>query len=172
MRVQVKSRFLLALLMFPSASFVFGQQLEPRAYSPFPVGTSFLVTGFSRSSGGVTFDPTVPITDVHANLNSSFVAIGRTFGLFRRQSLVTAALPYVWGEISGSVGEQRGSITRSALADTNFRFSCNILGSPAQNPREFAAARHDSFILAASLSVSAPAGQYDSAKLINLGTNR
>lgn len=172
MRVQAKCRYVLALLIFSSACFAFGQQLEPRSYSPSPVGTSFLVAGFSRSSGGVTFDPTVPITNAEAKLNSSFVGIGRTFGLFGRQSLLTAVLPYVWGEISGEVGEQRRSITRSGLADSNFRFAFNILGSPAQNPREFAAATHDRFILAASLSVRAPTGQYDPAKLINLGTNR
>jgi len=172
MRVQAKSRLLLTLLIFSSASCVIGQQLEPRAYSPSPVGTSFLVTGFARSSGGVTFDPTIPVTDVNAKLNSSFLAIGRTFGLFGRQSLVTAALPYVWGEVSGSIGEQRRSITRSGLADINLRFAINIVGSPALNPTQFAAARHDNFILAASLSVSPPTGQYDPVKLINLGTNR
>jgi hypothetical protein len=172
MRVQAKSRLVLALLMFSSACCAFGQQLEPRAYSPSPVGTNFLVLGFARSSGGVTFDPTLPITDVDAKLNSSFVAMGRTFGLFGRQSLITAALPYVWGELSGKVAEQRRSITRSGLADADFRFAINIIGSPALNPSEFAAAKHDNFILAASLSVRPPTGQYDPVKLINLGTNR
>lgn len=172
MRVQAKNQLLLALLMFSSASFVLGQQLEPRAYSPSPVGTSFLVTGFARSSGGVTFDPTLPITDVHAKLNSWFFGIGRSFGLFGRQSLVTAALPYVWGEVSGNVAEQRRSVTRSGLADADFRFAINIVGSPALNPRGFAAAKHNNFILAASLSVRPPTGQYDPVKLINLGTNR
>ena len=163
---------MLALLMFSSASFAFGQQLEPRAYSPSPVGTSFLGTGFSRSTGGVTFDPTIPVADVHAKLNACFIGVGRTFGLFGRQSLITAVLPYVWGDVSGNVAEQRRSIMRSGLADINFRFAINIVGSPALNPREFAAVKHDNFILAASLSVSPPTGQYDPAKLINLGTNR
>lgn len=163
---------ILLLFMFVCLRSVCAQQLEPRAYSPSPIGTSFLAVGFTRSSGGVTFDPTVPVTDVQATLYSSFLGIGRTFGLFGRQSLVNAALPYVWGNISGQVGEQSGAISRSGLAPAHFRFAFNILGSPALKPREFAAAKHDKFILAVSVSVDTPTGQYSSAKLINLATNR
>jgi hypothetical protein len=165
-------RLLIGFFVCFSTSSMFPQQLEPRAYSPSPVGTSFLAVGFTRSSGGAIFDPTVPVTDVQATLYSSFIGIGRTFGLFGRQSLINAALPYVWGDVSGTVGEQSGSISRSGLAAAHFRFAFNILGSPALKPREFAAARHDKFILAASLSVDTPTGQYNSAKLINLATNR
>jgi outer membrane putative beta-barrel porin/alpha-amylase len=169
---QAMLRVCLALLaLFPSC-FVFAQELEPRTYSPSPVGTTFLVVGFARSSGGVTFDPTVPVTDLQAKLNSPFLGLGTTFGLFGRQSLLTAALPYVWGHASGNVAEQQRLITRSGLANANFRFAFNIIGSPALKPKQFAAAKHQNFILAASLSVNTPTGQYDSTKLINLGTNR
>ena len=121
------------LLLFFSCS-ALAQQLEPRAYSPSPVGTSFLVVGFARSTGGVTVDPTVPIADIQAKLNAPFLGLGKTFGLFRRQSLIAAVLPYVWGEVSGSVGEQRRSVRRSGLADAGFRFAVNIVGSPALTP--------------------------------------
>jgi hypothetical protein len=40
------------------------------------------------------------------------------------------------------------------------------------SPEEFARAHRDRLLLAASLSVAAPTGQYDETKLINLGTNR
>jgi hypothetical protein len=148
------------------------QELEPRAYSPSPVGTGFLVVGFGRSSGGVSFDPTVPLTDVHARLFSQVLGLGQTFGLFGRQSLVTVALPYVFGTVSGQIGEQMGSVTRSGLADLKFRLSCNLYGVPAQTPAEFAVRPHRSAVIAASISVEAPTGQYDDTKLINLGTNR
>jgi len=148
------------------------QELEPRAYSPSPVGTGFLVFGFARSSGGVTLDPTIPVTDVKATFNTPVVGLGQTFGLFGRQSLITAALPYAWGRISGQVGEQQGSITRSGLANTKLRLSVNLHGVPAMNPRQFAATPHRNIIVAVSLTVDAPSGQYDKTKLINLGTNR
>ena len=148
------------------------QQLEPRAYSPSPVGTTFLGAGFSRDSGGVTFDPSVPVTDVRGALYSSFPGVGHTFGFAGRQALVTVAQPYAWGTLSGSVGEQRRSITRSGLAGMSGKFALNLIGSPALKPKDFAIVPHRNFIMAASLTVTTPTGQYDETKLINLGTNR
>jgi hypothetical protein len=148
------------------------QELEPRAYSASPVGVNFVVVGFTRSTGSVTFDPTIPITDVEAHLNIPTVGVGHTFGILRRQALITAGLPYVWGDLEGNVAEQRERITRSGLADLRLRFSVNLHGNPARTPQEFAQARRRGIIVGTSLTVQAPAGQYDPAKLINLGTNR
>jgi hypothetical protein len=148
------------------------QELEPRAYSPSPVGTGFLVFGFAQSSGGVTLDPTIPVTNVRGTFNTPVVGLGQTFGLFGRQSLITASLPYAWGRISGQVGEQAESITRSGIANTKLRVSVNLHGVPAMSPRQFAATSHQDIIVAVSLAVDAPSGQYDKTKLINLGTNR
>ena len=82
------------------------QELEPRAYSASPIGTNFLVVGIGRSSGDVVFDPTVPITDVHADINAATLGVGRTFNLGGHLVLATVALPYVWGEITGKVFER------------------------------------------------------------------
>ncbi len=148
------------------------QELEPRAYSPSPTGANFILAGFANASGDVLFDPTLPITDVQADLYSPVMGFGRTFGLAHRQALATAALPYVWGTVTGKVYEQQGSITRSGLADLRFKFAFNLHGSPARSPQEFAKSKRSRFILGTSLSVTAPTGQYDPAKLVNLGTNR
>ena len=69
---------LLAMLCAMRAA---AQELEPRAYSASPIGTNFLLVGIGRSSGGVVFDPTVPITDVHADINAVTLGVGRTFDL-------------------------------------------------------------------------------------------
>ena len=47
----------------------------------------------------------------------------------------------------------------------------NLYGAPALALKEFAAYRQD-LIVGASLRVTAPLGQYDDAKAVNLGTNR
>jgi hypothetical protein len=148
------------------------QELEPRAYSPSPVGTNFLVLTFNRSTGAVTFDPTIPVTDVSAHLNAPALGLGRTFGLWGRQALVTAGLPYVWGDVEGMVEESQGRITRSGLADSRIKLSVNLRGAPAQTPEEFAKTRHREFLFGTSLTVQPPTGQYNRMKLINLGTNR
>ncbi|QNI34274.1 transporter [Alloacidobacterium dinghuense] len=161
---------ILAVVAFFSLR-VEAQQLEPRAYSASPVGTSFLSVGFSRSTGDVTFDPTIPVTNVNATLHFSTVGLSHTFGVFGRQTLFSAAIPYVWGNITGQVGEVSGKIYRSGLSDMVLRYSVNLHGSPAMSPKEFASYRQ-SYILATSITVQAPSGQYGSRKLINIGANR
>lgn len=147
------------------------QDLEPRAYSPSPVGANFFIVAYGYQTGNVLFDSAVPITDAEVNLNSSVMSYGRTFGVLGRSASAFAALPYVWGEASGQVLEEERTITRSGLADLRMRFAMNIVGGKALNPREFAV-RKPSTTLGASLTVVAPTGQYDPAKLVNIGSNR
>jgi len=147
------------------------QELEPRAYAPNPTGANFVLVGYGYSSGDVVFDPSVPITNVTAHVNQSALFYGRTFGLFGRAASAAVQLPYVWGTVEGDVGEDRRSVYRSGLADLRLRLTANILGGPALAPREFAA-RAPRTTLGASVVVVAPTGQYDPAKLINVGTNR
>jgi hypothetical protein len=127
---------------------------------------NFVVLGFGYSTGSVLFDPTLPISNVKANLNIPTAGYGRTFGLFGRQGLLTVGLPYAWGDISGAVSQQSQSIRRSGLADTRVKFSLNLRGNPARSPAAFAQLRKRSFIVGTSVTVSAPSGQCDPSKLI------
>ena len=145
--------------------------MEPRAYSPSPVGANFLVTSYSWSTGSVVFDPTLPVSGVRAHVRGVVVAAGHSFNLLGSLGLVTAAVPYVLADVSGKILEQQAETTRSGLADARFKLSVNLRGNPAMPPREFATSRRRT-IVGASVSVAAPASQYYETKLINLGTNR
>jgi hypothetical protein len=59
----------------------------------------------------------------------------------------------------------------SGFGDPRFRVSVNVFGSPALTEKEFTDYKQD-FIVGVSLQVSAPLGQYDDTKLLNLGNNR
>jgi hypothetical protein len=59
----------------------------------------------------------------------------------------------------------------SGFGDPRFRFSVNVFGSPALTAKQFPDYKQD-FIVGVSLQVSAPLGQYDDTKLLNLGNNR
>jgi hypothetical protein len=126
---------------------------------------------YGRSDGAVLFDPTLPITDVQAKINIVTLGAGRTFALGGRLALLTAALPYAWGSMEGNVAEEARRITRSGLADARVKMSVNLWGNPALSPREFANAPRRR-VIGASLTSSLPTGQYDPAKLVNLGANR
>jgi hypothetical protein len=147
------------------------QDLEPRAYAPSPSGANFILLAYGRTTGDVVFDPSVPITNVSARVNLTALFYGRTFGLFGRSASAAIQLPYVWGNVEGDVFEQRKSVYRSGLGDLRLRLTTNLIGGPALSPGEFAKHKPPT-TLGASVVVLAPTGQYDPAKLVNIGTNR
>ena len=161
----------LIVVAFAAASSAWAQQLEPRAYSPSPIGANFFGIAYSNSSGDVVFDPSLPFTDVSANVNSAGVFYVHTFPLAGRMASIGATLPYAWGSVEGNIGETFRKANRAGLADAAVRFTCNIFGGPALAPRDFAT-RKQGTLLGASLVVTGPTGEYDASKLVNIGTNR
>jgi hypothetical protein len=147
------------------------QDMEPRAYSASPVGANFIVIVFSGSAGAVVFDPSLPITDVHATVQGLAVGVGHTFNMLGKLALASAAMPYALADVTGNVSDVPGEVHRSGLADSRFRLSVNLRGNDAMTPREFVSAPQQT-IVGVSLSISAPTSQYSGTKLINLGTNR
>jgi Putative MetA-pathway of phenol degradation len=163
--------FVMVLLLVLRPSATHAQQLEPRAYSPSPVGVNFIGLGTLYSSGGIVTDPSLPIENIDAEVPSIVPFYGRTFGLFGRLANVTFTTPYAWATVQGDVSDVSRSVDRSGLLDPQLRFAVNLIGGPALTPQEFRS-HEPQTTLGASLTVVAPFGQYDSAKLINLGTNR
>ena len=157
-----------ALLTAGSAA---GQDLEPRAYSPSPVGTTFIVVSATRSAGGVFTDASLPISDVEAEVGALGLGIGYTFALWDKQAFASAFVPVTWGDASGQVGEDRQAVSRRGLADPRVKVSVILAGSPAATPAEFAKAPRRT-IYGTSFTVIPPLGQYDSTKLVNIGLNR
>jgi hypothetical protein len=62
-------------------------------------------------------------------------------------------------------------VTRFGQGDPRFRIALNLYGAPAMAPLAFGSYRQRTLV-GVSLTVAPPLGQYDSTKLINLGTNR
>ncbi len=147
------------------------QDLDPRAYARAPVNATFFVAGFSLSRGGVLTDPTLPVKDLHATVETPSLGIGRSFALFGRTAQAFAALPYSWAQVSGiALGEAR-DVARSGLSDMRVRVAVLVRGAPAATAGEVLKAPRRT-ILGTSLTVAAPTGQVFPDRLINLGTNR
>jgi len=160
---------LLCLLLL--AAPVAAQDLDPRAYAHVPVNGTFLIWGFAVSHGGVVSDPTLPVTDINATVETPSVGVARSFSLFGKTAQAFGALPYSWAQVSGRVLEESRSITRAGLSDARLRLSVLLRGAPAASVVQFAKAPRRT-ILGTSLTVVAPTGQFFPDRLINLGTNR
>jgi len=148
-----------------------GQELEPRAYSPSPTGTTFLATTATRSTGDVLLDPAVPLTDVSARIGVFAVGAGHVFNVMGRSTLLLGAVPFAWCTAEGQIGEDRREATRRGLGDARVKVSMILAGFRAMKLPEFAKAPRRT-IAGASLTVVPPTGQYDPVKLVNLGSHR
>jgi hypothetical protein len=151
---------------------VWGQDLEPRSLSNAPVGLNFVVVGYQYAAGNVLFDPSLPIEDAKAKLHGTVAAYVRTINFFGLSGKVDVVMPIVidshW---KGLLEGQPASTTRAGFPDPQVRLSFNFIGSPALSPQDFVAYQEKT-IAGFSLQVRPPLGEYDSNKLINLGSNR
>jgi hypothetical protein len=159
------------LLAFYLTTAAFAQELQPRAYLPAPVGLDYFSISYSNNSGGLLFDPSLPVENAHVEANSPAVAFGETLNVFGRTGQALAVLPYVVADLSGTAAGVQQSRHRSGLADALLRFAVNIHGAPAMHLPEFVKYRPKT-IIGASISVTTPTGQYDPNVLINPGANR
>ena len=170
-REAILTCFLVLLMTISFAQQNQAQELEPRTYAAAPVGTNILIVGYGRSFGDLNFDPALPITDASATINSGFLGYVRTVDFFGRSASVGLVTPYVWGNVEGNVAGEFQQVRRSGLRDPAVRFAVNLKGAPAMDLKHFAAYQEKSNI-GVSVVVSAPLGQYDPAKVLNLSANR
>ena len=147
------------------------QEAEPRSYTNTPVGLNFLIAGYVYSQGKIAFDPETSIANAQFHNNTEVLAYVRSLDVGGKSAKFDVILPYSSFSADALVGGQPTTRAMSGLGDPRFRFSINLLGAPALSVKEFANYKQD-LIIGASLQVSAPLGQYDDSKLLNLGNNR
>jgi len=146
-------------------------ELEPRAYANAPIGMNFLIAGVAFSEGGLSTDQASPIQDAHLNIDTGVLAYARSLDVWGKSGKFDVIMPYSRLAGSAMVSGQPVERNVNGLNDARFRFSVNFIGAPALSMQEFAKYQQD-LIVGASLQVSAPIGQYDPNRLVNIGTNR
>jgi hypothetical protein len=151
---------------------VCAQDLSPRAYLITPVRSNAVLVTWSYFNGGVNLNGAIPITGATGGYNVEIFSLYHSLDFFGRSANVTVALPYAIGTFSamGPRG-QEASVYRSGMLDLTTRFSVNLLGGPAMEPREFAKWKQN-VLLGVSLKMISPTGQYSSKELVTWGINR
>ena len=146
-------------------------EIEPRAYVNTPVGINFLLAGYAYTDGGLSTPGSSPIKDAQLIMNTGILAYARSLDVWGKSGKFDVILPYSGLSGTATVSGQPRERNVSGIHDTLFRFSVNLYGAPALSLEEFANYKQD-VIIGASVQVSAPLGQYDKEKLVNLGNNR
>ncbi len=160
----------LLAVAFACASPATGQELEPRVYSASPIDTNFVVGTFTSSTGTVSLDPTLPLSDVRPSVDTVALSFLHTFPLAGHTATWGVVIPYLTANIAGTAYGQTQSTTRDGFPDLRLRFAVNLLGR-ALTPAEFSR-KAPSTTLGVGVTVIAPTGTYDPTRLINVGSNR
>src|SRR5262245_25096787 len=147
------------------------QDLEPRLYTNVPLGMNFLGAGYAYSEGGVLFDPSIALENAEVEVDGPVLGFGRAIRLGPFSGKVDGAVAHVC--LDGAADYQGQRLTRDVcgLADARGRVTVNFIGAPPLQRKDFAGYRQD-WVLGASLQLGIPVGDYDPARLVNIGTNR
>ena len=140
-------------------------------YAPAPVGAHAITLGYQFSHGAVLFDKTIPIEDATADIHGLSLASSRSIGVFGMAGRVDVALPFVVGDWEGDVDRTSQTASRTGFGDPVLRFAVFFVGAPALRPEAFGTFRPKT-IVGATLRMGVPLGQYDPARLLNLGSHR
>jgi hypothetical protein len=160
-----------ALALLPMPGSAAAQELEPGAYWPLPRGLNILTVVNNTNWGDVAFDASAPVQEASATINTTALGFTRAFSLAGRSANAGVVLPLIVGHVEGLYLGEPAAADRFGLGDPRLRLAMNLHGAPAMTPQAFAAFRQGT-IVGVSITVAPPLGEYDAAKLINLGTNR
>ena len=162
---------LAAVVLLFTAAQAHAGEIEPRAYANTPVGINFLLAGYVYSEGGLSTAGSSPIKDAQLEMHTGVLAYARSLDVWGNSGKFDVILPYSALSGTATLAGQPRERDVSGFNDPRFRFSVNFYGAPALSLQEFENSQQD-IIIGASVQVSAPLGQYDNDKLVNLGNNR
>jgi hypothetical protein len=159
--------FALALLRFPDQ--VYAQFAEAHHYDNAPVGVNQLELAYAYAHSDASIDTSLVVAGARFNLNQGTFTYTRYFGFLHRAAWVEASVPLA--DLSGSISGTniQGSITGSG--DSSYAVTALLKGGPALSADQFADYQPTTTV-GMSLTISAPTGQYNSNKLLNLGSDR
>jgi hypothetical protein len=163
---------ILLSILLNTAFCALAQDLEPRAYIRIPIKTNVILPGFSYSQGKVLTDPSLPLKDFKASVETISLGYAHTFNLFGQTAQAFAVLPFCFAHASALVNGQSQAVDRIGTADIRARLSVLLLGGKSVTWKEFAKHKKPSTILGTSVTIQPPTGQYYSDKLVNLGSGR
>lgn len=143
-----------------------------RDWQNLPTDLNLLFGYYSKVDSNTPIDTSLPIDGLSLNADLYIMRYARSFGIDGRSSAIQLIQPYA--DVEASLDNARvltGTRHNSGMADTQVVFVHNLFGGPALSKEEFAGWTPETFLTGA-LWVTAPTGDYDKDKLINLGANR
>src|SRR5271167_4851257 len=114
------------------------QSMEPLSYTNSPIGLNFLIAGYGYQTGNVLVDPSLPLKNVKATVDTAVLGYNRVIDFWGQSGSVSLVMPYAWLSASGDVFEQQRTVDRTGLSDMTLKLSVNLYGAPALSLKDFA----------------------------------
>jgi Putative MetA-pathway of phenol degradation len=148
---------------------VYAQFTDPRTYTVVPVGTNQLELNYAYAHADASLDTSLEVVGAHFEQNEVAVSYTHNFGMLSHLAWVKVDVPFA--SVTGSVAGTNISGSTTGAGDTSLQLTALLKGGKALSAAEFAT-YEPSTTLALSVTVSAPTGEYDADKLLNLGSHR
>jgi hypothetical protein len=159
--------FALAILCFPDQ--VYAQFAEARHYVNAPVGVNQLELAYAYAHSNASIDTELIVAGARFNLNQGTITYTRYFGFVHRVAWVEASVPVA--DLSGSVSGTNVQGSTTGSGDSSYAVTALLKGGPALSADQFADYKPTTTV-GVSLTISAPTGQYNPDKILNLGSHR
>ncbi len=145
----------------------------PRMYWNAPVGTNILQAYFWTASGNsVTPENSQTSPYLDTDINIGILGYNRIVDVAGHSAIVTAVM--TGGKVSGDTSKiylNKDLRSSSGLGDLYLQGVINVFGAPALSAEAFADYRQDT-VLSLLVGVTAPMGDYERDRALNLGMNR
>ena len=164
----------IACFLFTCKS-LYAQDIEPRRWTPMPLGVHVIGFGYANQSGILYFDPTLQIEDASIDVNLLALQYFQPLKLGNKLARLDVKIPYLFTEWDGLLAGTPETINRNGFADPTLRLSMNLVGPDAMDPKgikEYYLSNPVNTSIGISMAVTFPFGQYYSDKLLNIGQNR
>jgi hypothetical protein len=169
MPVMDKRPLIICLALAVPHSHAFAQFTDPRTYQNTPVGINQLELAYAFVRSDASIDTSLVVSGAKFNLNQGLIDYTRYFAFLHRTAWVEASIPIA--NLSGSIANSDVTGSTTGTGDSGYTAGILLKGGPAFSPEQFPNAPTTTSI-GLSLFMTAPTGQYDPKKLLNLGSDR
>lgn len=168
LRVRLSAVCASTLALMPALGFAD----NARDWQNTPTDLNMVFGYYNRIDTNTPIDTTLPITGLSLNADLYLLRFARSFSIDGRNSAVQFIQPYA--DVSASFDNAQffdGTKHNGGRGEAQVVFVHNIFGGPALTAEEFASWKPETFLTGA-LWITAPTGDYDKDRVINIGSNR
>jgi hypothetical protein len=145
------------------------QFTDPRTYTQAAVGINQAELDYIYARADASLDASLEVVGAHFEQNAGALSYTHNFGMLGQLAWAKVNLPFA--DVKGSIAGTGISRSVSGIGDASLQVTTLVQGGKALNAAEFENYKPET-TLGVSMTITAPTGEYDPGKLLNLGSHR